>query len=137
MKWEGMFLGRIFFKSILFVFLCGIVVFSIFQIIFVWSVSTGLGRDDIVGFSDNKYVIGRPPVSYNLYKKDSGETILDNVIGYKKGKTKSYIRNEIEFVVINETKGSYELYEIEKASEKDIERLKEMKKLEQKRLSER
>ena len=39
--------------------------------------------------------------------------------------------------MINETKGSYELYEIEKASEKDIERLKEMKKLEQKRLSER
>lgn len=129
-----MFLGRIFlklfFKSIQFVFLCGIVVFSIFQIIFVWSVSTGLGRDDIVRFSDNKYVIGRPPVSYNLYKKDSGETILDNVIGYKKGKTKSYIRNEIEFVVINETKGSYELYKIEKASEKDIELLKEMKKLE-------
>ncbi|KPU56344.1 hypothetical protein [Bacillus wiedmannii] len=121
---------KLFFKSILFVFLCGIVVFSIFQIIFVWSVSTGLGRVDIVGFSDNKYVIGRPPVSYNLYKKDSGETILDNVIGYKKGKTKSYIRNEIEFVVINETKGSYELYKIEKASEKDIERLKEMKKLE-------
>lgn len=129
-----MFLDRIFlklfFKSILFVFLCGIGVFSIFQIIFVWSVSTGLGRDDIVGFSDNKYVIGRPPVSYNLYKKDSGETILDNVIGYKKGTTKSYIRNEIEFVVINETQGSYELYKIEKASEKDIERLKEMKRLE-------
>ncbi|MGX5508340.1 hypothetical protein ACWKTL_29535 [Bacillus toyonensis] len=121
---------KLFFKSILFVSLCGIVVFSIFQIIFVWNVSTGLGRDDIVGFSDNKYVIGRPPVSYNLYKKDSGETILDNVIGYKKGKTKSYIRNEIEFVVINETKGSYELYKIEKASEKDIEWLKEMKKLE-------
>ncbi|WP_141444506.1 hypothetical protein [Bacillus cereus] len=121
---------KLFFKSILFVFLCGIVVFSILQIIFVRSVSTGLGKDDIVGFSDNKYVIGRPPVSYNLYKKDSGETILDNVIGYKKGKTKSYIRNEIEFVVINETKGSYELYEIEKASKKDIERLKEMKKLE-------
>ncbi|HGH7183058.1 hypothetical protein DXB51_24680 [Bacillus cereus] len=121
---------KLFFKSILFVFLCGIVVFSIFQIIFVWSVSTGLGRDDIVGFSDNKYVIGRPPVSYNLYKKDSGETILDNVIGYKKGTTKSYIRNEIEFVVINETQGSYELYKIEKASEKDIERLKEMKRLE-------
>ncbi|OTX09084.1 hypothetical protein BK712_07330 [Bacillus thuringiensis serovar seoulensis] len=134
MKWEGIILGRIFlklfFKSILFVSLCGIVVFSIFQIIFVWNVSTGLGRDDIVGFSDNKYVIGRPPVSYNLYKKDSGETILDNVIGYKKGKTKSYIRNEIEFVVINETKGSYELYKIEKASEKDIEWLKEMKNLE-------
>lgn len=129
-----MFLDRIFlklfFKSILFVFLCGVVVFSIFQIIFVWSVSTGLGRDDIVGFSDNKYVIGRPPVSYNLYKKDSGKTILDNVIGYKKGTTKSYIRNEIEFVVINETQGSYELYKIEKASEKDIERLKEMKRLE-------
>ncbi|MED3202374.1 hypothetical protein [Bacillus toyonensis] len=121
---------KLFFKSILFVSLCGIVVFSIFQIIFVWNVSTGLGRDDIVGFSDNKYVIGRPPVSYNLYKKDSGETILDNVIGYKKGKTKSYIRNEIEFVVINETKGSYELYKIEKASEKDIEWLKEMKNLE-------
>ncbi|AKR38895.1 Hypothetical protein NF53_p5141 (plasmid) [Bacillus thuringiensis serovar indiana] len=99
--------------------------FSIFQIIFVWSVSTGLGRDDIVEFSDNKYVIGRPTVSYNLFKKDSAKTILDNVIGYKKGKTKSYIRNEIEFVVINETKGSYELYEIEKASEKDIERLKD------------
>lgn len=97
---------------------------------FVWSVSTGLGRDDIVGFSNNKYVIGRPPVSYNLYKKDSGETILDNVIGYKKGKTKSYVRNEIEFVVINEIKGSYGLYKIEKASEKDIEQLKEMKKLE-------
>ncbi|EPC8411818.1 hypothetical protein COM24_06820 [Bacillus toyonensis] len=116
---------KLFFKSILFVFLCGIVVFSIFQIIFVWSVSTGLGRDDIVEFSDNKYVIGRPTVSYNLFKKDSAETILDNVIGYKKGKTKSYIRNEIEFLVINETKGSYELYEIEKASEKDIERLKD------------
>ena len=67
-------------------FLCGIVVYSIFQIMFVWSASTGLGRDDLVGFSDNKYVIGRPPVSYNLYKKDSGETILDNVIGYKKEK---------------------------------------------------
>ncbi|MGZ7148880.1 hypothetical protein [Bacillus sp. BC08] len=130
MKWEGMFLGRILFKLILFLFLCGTVVFSIFQIIFVCSVSTGLGRDDIVGFSDNKYVIGRPPVSYNLYKKDSGETILDNVVGYKKGKTKSYVRNEIEFAVINEIKGSYELYKIENASEKDIERLKEMKKLE-------
>lgn len=46
-------------------------------------------RDDIVGFSDNKYVIGRPPVSYNLYKKDSGETILDNVIGYKREKIKA------------------------------------------------
>ncbi|PGH80929.1 hypothetical protein CN900_27965, partial [Bacillus anthracis] len=50
MKWEGMFLNRIslklFFKSILFLFMCGIVVYSIFQIIFVWSVSTGLGRDD-------------------------------------------------------------------------------------------
>ncbi|HDR4424259.1 TPA: hypothetical protein QCP59_005153 [Bacillus cereus] len=130
MKWEGMFLGRILFKLILFLFLCGTVVFSIFQIMFVWSVSTGLGRDDIVGFSDNKYVIGRPPVSYNLYKKDSGETILDNVVGYKKGKTKSYVRNEIEFAVINEIKGSYELYKIENASEKDIKRLKEMKKLE-------
>ncbi|MCU5378524.1 hypothetical protein OCA08_15370 [Bacillus cereus] len=128
MKWEGMFLGRILFKLILFLFLCGTVVFSIFQIIFVWSVSTGLGRDDIVGFSDNKYAIGRPPVSYNLYKKDSGETILDNVVGYKKGKTKSYVWNEIEFAVINEIKGSYELYKIENASEKDIERLKEMKK---------
>ncbi|PGK42631.1 hypothetical protein CN909_19625 [Bacillus cereus] len=114
---------KLFFKSILFFFLYGIVVYSIFQIMFVWSASTGLGRDDIVGFSDNKYVIGRPPVSYNLYKKDSGETILDNIIGYKKGKTKSYVRNEIEFVVINEIKGSYELYKIEKASEKDIERL--------------
>ncbi|MBE3643004.1 hypothetical protein IMZ78_11895 [Bacillus anthracis] len=121
---------KLFFKSILFFFLCGIVVYSIFQIMFVWSASTGLGRDDIVGFSDNKYVIGRPPVSYNLYKKDSGETILDNVIGYKKGKTKSYVRNELEFVVINEIKGSYELYKIEKASEKDMERLKEMQKLE-------
>ena len=59
-----------------------------------------------------------------------GKAILDNVIGYKKGKTKSYVRNESEFVVINEIKGSYELYKIEKASEKDIERLKEMKKLE-------
>ncbi|WP_439022753.1 hypothetical protein [Bacillus thuringiensis] len=117
-------------KSILFFFLCGIVVYSIFQIIFVWSVSIGLGRDDIVGFSDNKYVIGRPPVSYNLYKKDSGETILDNVIGYKKEKTKSYVRNEVEFVVIDEIKGSYELYKIENASEKEIARLKEMKKLE-------
>ncbi|EMI9087203.1 hypothetical protein [Bacillus sp. AW] len=117
-------------KLIVFFFLCGIVAYSIFQIIFVWSVSTGLGRDDIVGFSDNKYVIGRPPVSYNLYKKDSGGTILDNVIGYKKGKTKSYVRNEVEFVVIDEIKGSYELYKIENASEKDIERLKEMKKLE-------
>ncbi len=106
------------------------VVYSIFQIIFVLSVSTGLGRDDIVGFSDNKYVIGRPLVSYNLYKKDSGKTILDNVIGYKKGKTKSYVRNEVEFIVIDEIKGSYELYKIENASEKDIERLKEMKKLE-------
>lgn len=134
MKWEGIFLGRIslklFFKSILFFFICGIVVFSIFQIIFIWSVSTGLGRDDIVGFSDNKYVIGRPPVSYNLYKKDSGKTILDNVIGYKKGKTKSYVRNEVEFVVIDEIKGSYELYRIENASEKEIAWLKEMKKLE-------
>ncbi|PFB75598.1 hypothetical protein CN286_24015 [Bacillus anthracis] len=134
MKWEGIFLGRIslklFFKSILFFFICGIVVFSIFQIIFVWSVSTGLGRDDIVGFSDNKYVIGRPPVSYNLYKKDSGKTILDNVIGYKKGKTKSYVRNEVEFVVIDEMKDSYELYKIENASEKEIAWLKEMKKLE-------
>lgn len=129
-----MFLGRIslklFFKSILFFFICGIVVCSIFQIIFVWSVSTGLGRDDIVGFSDNKYVIGRPPVSYNLYKKDSGETILDNVNGYKKGKTKSYVRNEVEFVVIDEIKGSYELYKIENASEKEIAWMKEMKKLE-------
>jgi hypothetical protein len=98
---------------------------------FVWSVSAGLGRDDIVGFSDNKYVIGRPPVSYNLYKKDSGETILDNVIGYKKGKrkNKSYVRNEIEFAVINEIKGSYELYKIENASEKDIEQLKEIKEI--------
>ncbi|MFC9414680.1 hypothetical protein ACIG6B_02995 [Bacillus mobilis] len=121
---------KLFLKLILFFFLCGIVVYSIFQIMFVWSVARGLGKDDIVGFSDNKYVIGRPPVSYNLYKKDSGETILDNVIGYKKGKTKSYVRNEIEFVVINEIKGSYELYKIEKASEKDIERLKEMQKLE-------
>ncbi|PEQ32294.1 hypothetical protein CN471_19915 [Bacillus thuringiensis] len=134
MKWEGMFLGRIFlnlfFKSILFFFLCGIVVYSIFQIIFVWSVSIGLGRDDIIGFSDNKYVIGRPPVSYNLYKKDGGETILDNVIGYKKGKTKSYVRNEVEFVVIDEIKGGYELYKIENASEKEIAQLKEIKKLE-------
>ncbi|MGN5651455.1 hypothetical protein [Bacillus sp. Brlt_9] len=121
---------KLFLKSVLFFLLCGIVVYSIFQIMFVWSVSRGLGRDDIVGFSDNKYVIGRPPVSYNLYKKDSGETILDNVIGYKKGKTKSYVRNESEFVVINEIKGSYELYKIEKASEKDIERLKEIQKLE-------
>ncbi|AJG92431.1 hypothetical protein ACS2OW_02980 [Bacillus cereus group sp. BceL035] len=121
---------KLFFKSILFLFMCGIVVYSIFQIIFVWSVSTGLGRDDIVGFSDNKYVIGRPPVSYNLYKKDSGKTILDNVIGYKKGKTKSYVRNEVEFVVIDEIKGSYELYKIEHASEKEIAWLKEMKKLE-------
>ncbi|MBF7154446.1 MULTISPECIES: hypothetical protein [Bacillus] len=121
---------KLFFKSILFFFLCGIVVYSILQIMFVWSVSVGLGRDDIVGFSDNKYVIGRPPVSYNLYKKDSGKTILDNVIGYKKGKTKSYVRNEVEFVVIDEIKGSYELYKIEKASEQDIERLKEMQKLE-------
>ncbi|MBK5430453.1 MULTISPECIES: hypothetical protein [Bacillus] len=121
---------KLFFKSILFFFICGIVVCSIFQIIFVWSVSTGLGRDDIVGFSDNKYVIGRPPVSYNLYKKDSGETILDNVNGYKKGKTKSYVRNEVEFVVIDEIKGSYELYKIENASEKEIAWLKEMKKLE-------
>ncbi|MED0947367.1 hypothetical protein P4T34_16500 [Bacillus mobilis] len=117
-------------KLILFFFLFGIVAYSIFQIIFIWSVSTGLGRDDIVGFSDNKYVIGRPPVSYNLYKKDSGETILDNVIGYKKEKTKSYVRNEVEFVVIDEIKGSYELYKIENASEKEIARLKEMKKLE-------
>ncbi|WP_141528468.1 hypothetical protein [Bacillus thuringiensis] len=127
-------MGRIFlnlfFKSILFFFLCGIVVYSIFQIIFVWSVSIGLGRDDIIGFSDNKYVIGRPPVSYNLYKKDGGETILDNVIGYKKGKTKSYVRNEVEFVVIDEIKGGYELYKIENASEKEIAQLKEIKKLE-------
>ncbi|SCC40108.1 hypothetical protein [Bacillus wiedmannii] len=121
---------KLFFKSILFFFICGIVAFSIFQIIFVWSVSTGLGRDDIVGFSDNKYVIGRPPVSYNLYKKDSGKTILDNVTGYKKGKTKSYVRNEVEFVVIYEIKGSYELYKIENASEKEMAWLKEMKKLE-------
>ncbi|MEQ3593662.1 hypothetical protein ABM560_18655 [Bacillus albus] len=121
---------KLFFKSILFFFICGVVVFSIFQIIFVWSVSTGLGRDDIVGFSNNKYVIGRPPVSYNLYKKDSGKTILDNVIGYKKGKTKSYVRNEVEFVVIDEIKGRYELYKIENASEKEIAWLKEMKKLE-------
>ena len=42
---------------------------------FVWSASTGLGRDDLVGFSDNKYVIGRPPVSYNLYKKIVGNYI--------------------------------------------------------------
>lgn len=72
MKWEGMFLGKILLKLFLnqsYFFLCSIVVYSIFQIIFVLSVSTGLGRDDIVGFSDNKYVIGRPPVSYNLYKK--------------------------------------------------------------------
>lgn len=126
----GKILLKLFFKSILYFFLCGIVVYSIFQIIFVLSVSTGLGRDDIVGFSNNKYVIGRPPASYNLYKKDSGKTILDNVIGYKKGKTKSYVRNEVEFVVIDEIKGSYKLYKIQNASEKDIERLKEMKKLE-------
>ncbi len=48
----------------------------------------------------------------------------------KRGKTKSYVRNEVEFVVIDEIKGSYELYKIQNASEKDIERLKEMKKLE-------
>ena len=47
-----------------------------------------------------------------------------------KGETKSYVRNEVEFVVIDEIKGSYELYKIQNASEKDIERLKEMKKLE-------
>ena len=75
---------KVIFKSILFFSYAVLLFYSIFQIMFVWSASTGLGRDDIVGFSDNKYVIGRPPVSYNLYKKDSGETILDNVIGYKK-----------------------------------------------------
>ncbi|HDR7338793.1 TPA: hypothetical protein QCX11_004991, partial [Bacillus anthracis] len=62
----GRLLVKLFLKSILFFFICGIIVYSIFQIMFVWSVSTGLGRDDIVGFSNNKYVIGRPPVSYNL-----------------------------------------------------------------------
>lgn len=80
---------KVIFKINSIFFICGIIVYSIFQIIFVWSVSGGLGRDDIVGFSDNKYVIGRPPVSYNLYKKDSGKTILDNVIGYKKEKRKA------------------------------------------------
>ena len=59
---------KVIFKSILF-FSYVVLLLFIFQIIFVWSVSKGLGRDDIVGFSDNKYVIGRPPVSYNLYKK--------------------------------------------------------------------
>lgn len=37
--------------------------------------------------------------------KNSGETILDNVIGYKTGKVKSYIKNDIEYVVIDEKKG--------------------------------
>ena len=46
---------------------------------FVWSASTGLGRDDIVGFSDNKYVIGRPPVSYNLYNFTNAHMLLLNL----------------------------------------------------------
>ena len=79
---------KVIFKSILFFSYAVLLFILYFQIMFVWSASTGLGRDDLVGFSDNKYVIGRPPVSYNLYKKDSGETILDNVIGYKKEKRK-------------------------------------------------
>lgn len=88
------------------------------------SIGTGLGKDDMVGFSKNKYVIGRPPTSYNLYEKDSGITILDNVIGYKKGKAASYIRNDIEYVIINEEKGNYSKRELKDASTTDIKQLK-------------
>ncbi|UIR31393.1 hypothetical protein LZP85_06295 [Priestia flexa] len=57
----------------------------------VISAAVGLGRDDVVGFADNKYIIGRPPTSYNLYEKNSGTTILDNIIGYKTENGKTYV----------------------------------------------
>lgn len=117
-------------KSMIIVILCFVVAFSIVQIIFIWGVATGLGRDDVVGFSNNKYVIGRPPVSYNLYEKNSGETILDNVIGYKEGKTKSYIKNDIEYVIIDEKKGNYVKNKLGDASKEDMEQLKKIQKLE-------
>ncbi|MBL5766398.1 hypothetical protein MXL46_07615 [Heyndrickxia sporothermodurans] len=114
--------------GIIFLSLAGI--FFIAQIILTLSIGTGLGKDDMVGFSKNKYVIGRPPTSYNLYEKDSGITILDNVIGYKKGKAASYIRNDIEYVIINEEKGNYSKRELKDASTTDIKQLKKVKRLE-------
>lgn len=47
--------------GIIFLSLAGI--FFIAQIILTLSIGTGLGKDDMVGFSKNKYVIGRPPTS--------------------------------------------------------------------------
>ncbi|MGK0701174.1 hypothetical protein ACR3I8_17365 [Priestia flexa] len=105
-------------------------VIAVGTFLFISSVATGLGRDDATGFSNNKYVIGRPPTSYNLYEKHSGITILDNVIGYKKEKEESYVFGEdTSYIVIDEENGSYSKKEIEKTDPKYKDLIKGMKEL--------
>ncbi|MCA1201360.1 hypothetical protein [Priestia flexa] len=97
----------------------------------VISAAVGLGRDHVVGFADNKYIIGRPPTSYNLYEKNSGTTILDNIIGYKTENGKTYVfSTDSSYIVIDEEKESYLKKEVEERDARYDRLLKEMERLE-------
>lgn len=105
---------------------------SILQIVFVYVVSKGPGRDDIALFHGNRYAISTSESNYELYERKTSRVILPNVTAYYVGKEKSYIMNHSELVIIDEKHGTYVRKPFAEATPDEIAMIEQMKQLRKK-----
>ncbi|TYR79478.1 hypothetical protein FZC66_15395 [Priestia megaterium] len=108
-------------KIILLLFMIVTAVFFISQLLFV--IFAGVGSEksrDIALFAGNRYAIVEEESSFRLYDKKTRKLILDDVNGYyANNSVYSYVKNETEYVIINEQEEEYVKKTIDQSTEKE------------------
>ncbi|WP_210610995.1 hypothetical protein [Priestia flexa] len=99
--------------------------FFISQIIFLLISGFSSNKDEVAFFAGNHYSIINEDGTYRLYDKKTQDVILDNVNGYySNNAVYSYIKNEDEYVVINEQEEEYIVREIDPNNQEEKALLK-------------
>jgi len=99
--------------------------FFISQIIFLLISGFSSNKDEVAFFAGNHYSIINEDGTYRLYDKKTQDVILDNVNGYySNNAVYSYIKNEDEYVVINEQEEEYIVREIDPNNQEEKSLLK-------------
>ncbi|TDB53171.1 MULTISPECIES: hypothetical protein [Bacillaceae] len=99
--------------------------FFISQIIFLLISGFSSNKDEVAFFAGNHYSIINEDGTYRLYDKKTQGIILDNVNGYySNNAVYSYIKNEDEYVVINEQEEEYIVREIDPNNQEEKALLK-------------
>ena len=102
---------------------------TIFGLLLGYSAFFGSGIENVATFYEKTYAIGVNSSSHYLYNRDSGEILLENVVGYLEEDDRVYVLNRANYVTIHTTDGTVKIKRRIEATEQENEKFEQINKL--------